>query len=65
MYLINAEAPRELYAELLRTRQEERAAHRAARRARNSVPTARLRRARRELVRRIKHPRAIAELANS
>lgn len=65
MYLMNPESPRELYAELLRTRQEERAAHRAGRPARKSASTARLRKARHDLVRRLRHTRAFAELAKS
>jgi hypothetical protein len=61
MYLMDPETPRELYAELVRTRQQDR----AARRARCDTPASPLRNAWRRLVRRATGPQSFSELAES
>lgn len=61
MYLMDPETPRELYAELVRTRQQER----RARESRCDTTATSLGNGWRRLVRRVAGPRTLTELAES
>jgi hypothetical protein len=63
MYQMSPDMPHELYAELLQSREEDRAARRAARTYRSTKPTAERRTAWRAFGQRVRRARALAQLA--
>ena len=63
MYQMSPDMPHQMYAELLQSREEDRAARRAARTYRSSKPTAARRTAWRAFGQRVRHARSLAQFA--